>query len=92
LKKQSAKTTAASVAMKPAPQRANFWAAPPVVAAELPVLPQPIASLRLPLADGVSLDITGSAAERFTPEATAELRPTLEKLTQELHRLGLLPG
>jgi DNA-binding transcriptional MerR regulator len=92
LKKQSAKTTATSVAMSAAPQRANFWAAPPVVAAELPVLPQPIASLRLTLAEGFSLDITGAAAERFTTEAAAELRPTLEKLTQELHRLGLLPG
>lgn len=91
-KKQRAATSATPIATAAAPQRANFWAAPPVVAAELPVLPQPIASFRLPLADGVSLEVTGAAAERLTPEAAAELRPTLEKLTQELHRLGLLPG
>jgi DNA-binding transcriptional MerR regulator len=90
LKKQRAAT--APLAATPVPQRTNFWAAPTSVAVELPVVPQPIASFRLPLADGVSLEITGAAAERLTPAAAAELRPALEKLTQELHRLGLLPG
>ncbi len=92
LKKPRATPAAAPVAATTVPQRANFWMSPPVVAAELQVTQQPIASFRLPLADGVSLEITGAAAERLTPAMAAELRPALEKLTQELHRLGLLPG
>ena len=73
-------------------ERANFWAAPAVPAPELPVIEamaEPLACLRVPLAPGVSLELTGTAATQLTPDNAAALRPALEQLAQELKRLGI---
>jgi DNA-binding transcriptional MerR regulator len=77
---------------RPAPARALFWSAPAAVAKELPLsVPQPISCVRLQLAPGVSLEIAGAQLEQLTPETANQLKPALDHLSQELHRLGLMP-
>jgi DNA-binding transcriptional MerR regulator len=80
-----------TVVQPPAPDRTAFWAAPAAVAKELPVsVPQPVACVRLQLAPGISLEIAGVQLEKLDSETAEKLKPALEHLSQELHRLGLV--
>ena len=83
------KKAGSSPVQAPSPERANFWAAAATPAPERPVLVEPVACVRLQLAPGVSLEMTGVATEQFSAETAAALRPALENLAQELKRLGL---
>lgn len=74
-------------AKKPDPAaREAFWKTPAAAARTL----TPIAVARLPLGDGVTLEISGDAAARLTAETVAQLATQLAALKHELNRLGVL--
>lgn len=81
----------AAATMPPTAERNVFWATPAAPAKELPVTTsQPISCIRFQFGPGVSLEIAGVQLERLTPETANNLKPALEHLSQELHRLGLV--
>jgi DNA-binding transcriptional MerR regulator len=71
--------------------REAFWKAPAATARE-PVIESPIVVARLPLGDGVTLEISGDAAQRLTAETVAQLATQLAALKNELTRLGVTTG
>ncbi len=79
----------------PAPPRDKFWAQPPSPASSLPTQAPAISAttcVRLPVTDGVSLELQGVDFQKLTDEAIRSLQPILEKLSDELNRLGLVRG
>jgi DNA-binding transcriptional MerR regulator len=78
-----------------ADSREAFWAAPAAPAAEPlannpPI--EPLACVRLPLAEGVALEIAGANSNNITAESSAALRPVLDNLLRDLRRLGWIAG
>ena len=89
IEKTPPKAEIAAANAKPEPAtREAFWKAPTATAHEF----APIVVARLPLGDGVTLKISGAAAQQLTRETVAQLATQLDALKNELNRLGVTNG